>query len=529
MHMTRVLLCAALISAGLLLSPSPARASGQAENAIQALADYFDYLVSGNIESAGFMWTESAQERANRFGITYTDIPVRVDATSPIVRNIPAMRGHLQPAAKSANIINDSKDVKMEFNNIVGARIVQWYYYAHQSKGYWWFTYPQDCFSDGWPIKESRYFRIHVHPEREQYLNQAVLEEADNFIDRIADSLKLDKGSRSLIASKKIEYFYCDNAETVQAITGQTTRGLLDLASNDVISADFPHFHEVTHLLVNIKLKTLPLTTLPILREGLAVRYGGRWGKRATSLMDLGAYLYHQNLVSLDSILTVGGFNAAAGADIAYPVAGNFCAYLFARVGMPRFFDLYVSFSRSDNTLDTMPLPEIEQRFCTALGKKDWAEVVTDFESYLSSALPAMEFATAGRPESGTTLLKGDRYVVTQDQDWLHFEFVSDSTAPDGNLLFGADPRLKAARSYLWDEQYHDQPFPGYRYAVKFDENEAGLYDYATNELLAKYIFGISPSEGYYDPATHKVRISFRSTLLGKVVPRANDFQFLLK
>jgi hypothetical protein len=529
MKPTRVMLCSAAIAVLTLICPRPASAAAQGDNAVQALAEYFDYLVSGNTESASMMWTESAQERSARFGITYTDIPIRVDATSPVPRNIPVMRYHLQPAAKSADFINENKDVKLEFNAMVDGRIVKWYYYAHQNKDYWWFTYPQDCYSAGWPIKESRYFRIHVHADKVQYLNQAALDEADAFVDRIADSLKLDKAARSEIASKKIEYFFCDNSVTLTAITDQNTRGVLDLASNDIISTDFPHFHEITHLLINIKLKQLPLTTIPILREGIAVKFGGRWGKRASSLMDLGAYLYRQKLVSLDSILTTLGFASAAGADIAYPVAGDFSAYLITRLGMVKFFDVYLALSRSDNSLDTLSQPEIESALCKALTKANWAEVVTDFEAYLDNALPSMAVAVAGQELKGAVLIKGDGFTATSDRDWLNFEFSVDTTAHDGALLFGADKRLQGAHSYLWDEQNRDEPFSGYRYAVRFDQNEAGLYDYATNELLAKYIFGISPSEGYFDPATQKVKISFRTSLVGKTVPANGDYRFIGK
>jgi hypothetical protein len=529
MKLTRVMLCLAAIAVLTLFCSPLVIAAGQGDNAVQALAEYFDYLVSGNTESATMMWTESAQERSARFGITYTDIPIRVDATSPIPRNIPLMRYHLQPAAKSADFINDAKDVKLEYNAMVEGRIVKWLYYAHQVKDYWWFTYPQDCYSAGWPIKESRYFRIHVHADKEQYLNQAALDEADAFVDRIGDSLKLDKAARNEIAARKIEYFFCDNSTTLTAITNQNTRGVLDQASNDIISTDFPHFHEITHLLINIKLKTLPLTTIPILREGIAVKFGGRWGKRASSLMDLGAYLYRQKLVSLDSILTTNGFASAAGADIAYPVAGNFSAYLLTRLGMAKYFDLYLSMSRSDNSLDTLSLPEIQSAFCKVLAKNDWTEVVTDFEAYLDSALPSMSVAVAGQESKGTVLIKGDGFTATSDRDWLNFEFSVDTMSHDGALLFGADKRLKGAHSYLWDEQNRDEPFSGYRYAVRFDQNEAGLYDYATNELLAKYIFGISPSEGYFNSTTQTVRISFRSNLVGKTVPANGDYLFLGK
>ncbi len=498
----------------------------QSDNGIQALADYFDNLASGNTESAAMRWSESAQDRSGRFGINFIGTLLRADCTSPVAQNINELIPYLRPAAKQAERLNGDY-VKLEVNHIVDGKLVQWFYYEHYDNGYWWLTYPEDCYTQDWPVKESKYFRIHVHPDKAQYLNPAVLQEADLFVQRVCDSLKLDKARVAEIASKKIEYFFCDNTETLTAITGQTTRGMLDQASNDVLSVDFPHFHEIVHLLVNIKLKDVPIATLPVLREGIATRYGGRWGKRPSALMDLGAYLYDQKLVALDSILTVPGFNTAAGADIAYPVAGDFCAYLGQRLGQTKFFDLYLKLSGSMDALDTLSQDNLQKQFATALAKKDWPAVTADFEAYLSGAMSQMSVALAGSPDNATPLLKSGRFVVSRDKDWLNFEFSTDSLTPQGSLVFGKDSRLTGSKSYLWDEQYGDSlPFDGFRYAVRYDQNEAGLYDYATNELVAKYIFGISSSKGYYDPGTGKVRIRFKTSLVGAALPTESDYRY---
>lgn len=513
----------------LMSVPRAATPPPQSDNGIQALAEYFDNLASGNLESAGMRWAGSAQERSNRFGINFTGTVLRADCTSPVAQNINEVMPYLKPAAKSAQRVG-SDFVKLEVNNLVDGKQIQWFYYEQYDNGYWWLTYPEDCYAQGWPVKESKYFRIHVHPDKVQYLNPAVLQEADAFVQRVCDSLKIDKSRVAEIASKKIEYFFCDNTETLTAITGQTTRGMLDQASNDVLSVDFPHFHEVVHLLVNIKLKNLPISTLPILREGIATRFGGRWGKRPSALMDLGAYLYDQKLVMLDSILTVSGFSTAAGADIAYPVAGDFCTYLSQRLGPSKFFEFYLKLSGSMEALDTLSQLNLEQQFATALAKKTWAEVVSDFEAYLKGAMPQMSVALAGAADQGTQLLKENRFEVTRDKDWLNFVFTTDSLSPQGSLVFGKDSRLSGSRSYLWDEQYGDSlPFDGYRYSVRYDQNEAGLYDYATNELVAKYIFGISTSQGYYDPGTGKIRIRFKSSLVGTALPTETDYRFFAK
>ena len=128
-------------------------------------------------------------------------------------------------------------------------------YYARKLGGYYWLTAPQEYIARDWPVKVSKYLRIHCHPDVEQYVHQAGLDELDRFIETTAHKLKMSGTDLEMIAHEKIEYFYCDSDMTVKQITGQLTRGLLDLATNDVITATFPHHHELIHLLVNINLK----------------------------------------------------------------------------------------------------------------------------------------------------------------------------------------------------------------------------------------------------------------------------------
>jgi hypothetical protein len=486
------------------------------ESAIQALQYYFDLLASENFESASMLWTPEAQERSNRFGISYPGVSLRVDATSPVVRNLPTMRYHVTPAAKQAiSLADNGRFMQLEYSSIVNDKLVRWPYFAVKSGGYYSLTYAQDFYAAEWPVTESKYFRIHAHPDKGVYLNPAVLEEADNFVERMCDSLKIDKNTRSTIAQSKIEFFFCNSDSTVNVITGYHTKGLLDLASNDIISADFPHFHEVMHLLVNISLKDIPLQTLPLMREGYAVQQAGRWGKRASALLDLGVYLYKEGLVDLDSILTIDGFEASGGADIAYPVAGLVTSYLIEKMGPVQFWALYRECSFTDYTLDTLGSLEVRRRLVKATGAADWPAVKTDFAAYLDRISDHLAVAKAGGIEGAKELASGDYFAITQTKDWICFDLSSDTGLVQGNLLLLKDPRLVGGRSHLFEEQYGvTQPFEGYRFGVRFDQNEAGLYDYATNELVAKYIWGITPSDEYFTKSERSVKIRFKAELL---------------
>ena len=197
---------------------------------------------------------------------------------------------------------------------------------------------------------------------------------------------------------------------------------------------------------------------------------------------------------------------------------------------MPAFFDLYRKFSRSDASLDTLNHLEVRRMLAEGLGLPDWAAVQAGFSAYLDSASTRFAVAQPGIRKDGRELIHSDRVIVKLDKDWLSFEFSPESLkeVTEANFLFGKNPRLANIHSYLFDEQYQQgYPFDGYRYGVRIDQNEAGLYDYGTNELIAKYIWGITPSDEYYEASDRKVRVSFRTTLFGKNLPAAGDYTVL--
>ena len=503
----------------LLIAASLAQSAYSAKlppSAVGTLTDYFDLLESGNIESAGYLWTEEDQERAHRFGIEYEGIPIKADCASPVMQNLSVMRNYLKPPVKHWFQVDGDNFVRLEYSTIVNSTQVEYNYYTRKIGDYYWLTFPQDYIAREWPIIETKYFRVHYAPILEHYLNPALLDATDHFVEVMADSLDIDKDVLKSIADKKIEYFYCDTDSTVKEITGHLTKGMLDLGSNDIISANFPHFHELTHLLVNIKLQHLPLYTLPVLREGIAVRYGGRWGKQATALLDLGVYLYQEQMIQLDSILTYNDFMQGSGADLSYPVAGLFVTYLMDRLGDNKFFELYRVASGNYEQVSRLSVDDIHDMLVSSTGNKDWLDLTLDFNDYLKKHMAERASAEPGAPDKGKVVIENGDYRVVQDKDWIAFEFTDKRPDPaKGNLVFGHINLPDSGRSMLFDEQYRGElPYEGYRFGVRFDQYEAGLYDYVTNQLVAKYIWGITPSPDYFNQDKNTVMIRFRKNLM---------------
>ncbi len=504
------------ISVLVLLSTIPAIAAAVAttDHGVMTLGEYFDLLVSGNLESALYLWTQEDLDRSSRFGIEYEGIPLKVDCTSPVVRDLAKMRDYLQPPVRTFSELDPNFN-RMKFSQIVDGELVEHYYYVFFDGEYHWLTHPQNYFCQDWPISESKYFRIHADPLGSGTPNSIALAMADQFVEKMADSLDLTSADMTNLREKKIEYFYCHSDSIVMEITGHRTKGTLDLATNDVISAFFPHYHELTHLLINIKLKKLPLYTQPLMREGIAVYLGGRWGKAATSLLDLACFLYQEKIVDLDSLLTMRDFNANSSADIAYPVAGLFAAYLVDEIGIDKFLKLYRAQSGDFATVYGMTRVDVKNLIAVALDKADWGAVLDGFIAFQEKMKAEQSMVLPGAIADGEELLRGDGFVVQSDKHWLAFEFSGTAeNALTGNLLFDQEAALQGAISELYVKQYRDSiPFEGYRRGIRFDQNEVGLYDYATSELLAKYIWGISPSEEYFDEARNVVTVKFRKEL----------------
>jgi len=520
------------ITALLLLIVICSPFSVSAENDIQMLTNYFDLLSSYNFESAQYLWAKDCQERSSRFGIQYDNIPLKIDCSSPIIINLDKMRNYLQPPVKNIIHLNPVYYSKLEYSNVVDNKLIKYYYYAyHQGKNSA-LIYHQDYYARDWPVKETKYFRIHYHPNIEAYINPIALEEADRFIEQMADSLELSPKDLQLFQDKKIEYYYCDDDQTVKEITGHLTKGTFDLPSNDIISAFFPHYHELVHFLINYKLHKLPLYTLPIIQEGIAVYYGGRWGKTPSVLMALGGFLYNEKIIQIDSILPMNAFDNNNGSDIAYPVSGLFTAYLLHNMNLNDYLKLYLNLSGNFTDLVNMPDSAIKATILEATGGTSWDKFIADFDNFVDKKLKEQTNILPGKIKQGQSIIKNTNYNLTENNNWvaLIYKSSNDTSSLAGNILFGLNPQLKGMKSSLFQSQYKDSiPFDGYRYGIRFDKNEAGLYDYATNTLLAKYIWSITPSEDYYNKPEKTITFKIKKAVFDSILPTPSDYKLLPK
>jgi hypothetical protein len=138
-------------------------------------------------------------------------------------------------------------------------------------------------------------------------------------------------------------------------LTGYSARGMYDLANDYIISAYNCHYHEIAHLLMNYKLKSLSLYTLPLFQEGFAVAYGGRGGKEPAAILEMGLFMVKSQFLDYDSLLNKAGFNQY-DASVSYPVAGLYTQFLIETIGIEKYLDLYTNYTAAASEIDRLQI-----------------------------------------------------------------------------------------------------------------------------------------------------------------------------
>ncbi len=507
------------------------------------LQEYIELVQEGNLESARMHWSPYAQERAGRLGIHYDGISIKADLNSPLVK---LARFHPQIALKSGGRL-DSTFLRMQVEAKHNSETSSYQYYAIWLDGYPWLTFPQDYVAEGWPIQKSRYFRFHINPGKQQYVNQIAIESLDSFVDSLGKRLDISKKQMHTLAEKKIDYYYCADEQEVERITGAPVRGLYDLAADALITSALPHYHEVTHLLINYRLQSMPLTTLPLLREGMATYLGGRSTSSSSTLMDMGAYLYRLEVVDVDSLLELMAFHTDIDASISYSAAALFMKSLVETYGMEKTLSCYLALSGNLDQTRQLSSDSIRQVFENRLGAS-WDDITKRFQSrYISGAFhdeapdvylrPGLSGLAVGDStrlsQMGLASDPLDEHVresrfktlrnvtLIQSGDRVFVRARPDNAGElKATILFEKLDSTVFPASVLFEEQFRDSPaFQGYRFGVRFDNHEAGVYDYATSTLLAKFLTSFDPSAPYFNPADSTVSFSFPLTLVKNVSP----------
>ena len=481
------------------------------------LQEYVAALKSENWAAAETLWTRAEVLRSEQLGIHFENIPAKYDCSSPLVLFRGAIASGRAIVSVSDTTVADTEPAAIVAVSSEG-RIARMRYEFILDGSRWRLASPVCAATRAWSILETRFARIHFRDT--SLINDYALGELDRFVDSVLGVFTVPKERVLELEKWKIDYFLGDSLE-VRRLTGFTTEGMNYLPLDAVISRYLPHYHELVHVLVNFALRDVPLYTAPWMQEGLAVAMGGRWGKSPATLMQLGAFLMSTGMTSFDDVLTYQGFHNGSGTlDMSYALSGVLVQYLMTQVSEEQLLSLYRKVSGTDSQIQSMSLAETHEHIARACGKT-WEGITRhcseQMERFASSGLDPIDALPADSQLfiiAGASRFKAQAWQTNAEYT---FRIEGDSTPLSGAFLFedSLPGRLGTYRSRLFERQFVGRPYNGEIVGVVFDKDEAGLYDYRTNVLLAKFAAGFSRGQMISDTTGRVIR--FRVSK--KVVP----------
>ncbi len=502
----------------------------------KTMETYLNALRNSDWDTAEQCWTPEAVLASKHLGIVFTDFLPKYDNASPLITYHDAISSG-QATVKTGEIITYENYCMIPVTVVIGKDSTSTSYLMEQIDERWLISSPLFLFTRDWQTIETTYAIIHFNDST--LINDYALKNLDEWTLKIGRELRIPKDKMIQLQRQKIHY-YLGSEEDVKLLTGFNTYGMTNLQFDAIISQYLPHPHEMVHLLINFGLEEKPLYTMPFLQEGLASYVGGRWGKSPEVIRMMGSYLLRNSVVELDSVLTWSGFNYSIGmSDLTYPVSAEFVGFLIRNRGWNNFQDVYLDFSDLPVNLMGRSAQTIHQDLIKTKNNR-WADITESFQiamtnDSLSGIIPGkeikpgmgispkilQEFTKEGVsvkisgslpsefPNHSDSILTSDRYSA-----------IIEAIIPDDLTtvtLFYTDSNLVSSDRYmsrLFREQFPNMDYSKECFALRFSNREAGIYNYLTNCLEAKYVVDFNPSNDYWDAKQRKVTFSVTESMM---------------
>lgn len=331
---------------------------------------------------------------------------------------------------------------------------------------------PYYC-SRKWKTITSQYFVFHISDS--SLFNSYSFTRLDNFVSHISDLLDYSKEQVENLKKNKIHYFLCKDDEEIQQLTGYSARGLYYIPYDYIVTTYNCHYHELLHLLINYKLQNLYLYTLPFLQEGFAVAYGGRGGKEPPVILNTGLFLVKSGMIDYSSLLNKNDFYQY-DVTMSYPVSGLYNKFLIDEIGIDKYLNLYRKYSTIEDKINglSIDLSEIPSEGA-------WQNFVN---SYSDSSLIISEPDT----EKFKMVFQKKNYKISSNDKYYSFKI------KDTLFLFSKN-LSNEYNSKLFHELFPLKNYTGEKYTVIADSNEVSVYNFYSNNLIAKYVRGFSVTQ----------------------------------
>jgi hypothetical protein len=475
---------------------------------------YLEDLLSSRWEQAESHWLPEVVQKSKRLGITYTGINAKYDCASPLLNALDGIRqGVVHLDVAKVELYEGWARITIKL--IAPGDSLSYPYYLTKSDDNWKLTSALQVFTAGWESGTTKYARAHYSNAR--LINEFALTDLDEFIEKLCSHLDIDKARIERLKEQKIDYYLCDEEE-VKKLTGYVCHGLTNLQQDAIISRHLPHYHEIVHLMINFSLGELPLYIQPFIQEGLAVCFGGRWGRSPHVLFQMGEFLIEHSFCNPDDLLTYDHFHKKVGnPDISYPVSGLFVSYLIDGFGVRQFKALYRHLTGTETEVRQLTTEEVQSIVAATYGLP-WFKIKAAFRNYAAlfqgSGLKPGGTAPQHEPFIKLTSTHLSVYIWELEESYF-LQIHSETNDPRGVILAKAVSTLTSDyRSRIFCEHLPDQKYRSEIYGIQFNQDEAGLYQYYTNNLLAKYVLSFWPCDQYWNAESKIIQFSFKKSLM---------------
>jgi len=486
---------------------------------------YVQAVVDGEWEKTEAYWLPEEMQASKRLGIIYTGVKAKYDCASPLINALEGIRSG-DVKMKLADTVQHGDWTQISVQLVALDESVSIPYYLVKSEGDWKLVSSLFVHTRDWKRHDTRYVTIHFKDA--SLINEYALKELDGFVVSMGEHLGISEADMECLEKEKIVYYLCDREE-MKRLTGFFACGMTNLQFDAIISRHLPHYHEIAHLLVNYALKETPLYTLPCFQEGVAVCFGGRWGKSPQVLFQLGHFTLSQRLFQLNDVLTYLGFHKTVGnPDFSYPLSGIFVKFLIEEFGIERFKLLYRKFSGTADDVRVISLEDVQSTI-SEVCETPWVEIQKKFTGYwgeceFSGIIPVPSLS--GEP---VEIIKSEHLSaqIWDSEDAYLFEIRATTGIPNGVILmkYQSPSEAEGYKSRLFSEHLPTEQYGSEIYGIPFAIDEVGLYNYYTNNLLAKYILIFSPGNEYWDQEKQTIRFRLKKSFFNQSI---SDFQLRL-
>jgi hypothetical protein len=416
---------------------------------------------------------------SKRLGITYNDTRNKFLISNDIEPSVKAdLRSRLLKYDYSIKNIGDNYSV-LTLN--IPSKNIKYEYYFHNSG----LISKPFYFAKDWSNQKSAYFEFHISDTT--LINDYSISMLDTFVDKMISVLNFNSAEIKKLKEEKIHYFFCKDDLEIERLTNYKARGLYYMPYDYIISTYNCHYHELLHLLMNYKLRSVNTYTLPLLQEGFAVAFGGRGGQKPDVLWQMGKFIVQSNILDYKSLLNKSDFNKN-DPSMSYPVAGLYVKFLIHSIGINKFLELYKKYSA-----DNAKIEELNINIAELPSDSDW-------QKYLESPELGNPICATGFKEDDykTLIINTVDFTIYENKDKYLFRIKS----PVG-LKYKED--FPDYTSKIFNELYPQGKYQYEKYLVTANAEEVSIYNLFTNDLVAKYVAGFSmknepvmQKDGYY-------------------------------